>query len=192
MIICAGSIFAVYRTALATICNILNFAINYILLQCIVRQLLRLLHTQYCHWVYHFAVYCTVIAAIRYTLNIAIGYILLQYIVRLLPPFTTHSILPSAIPFCSILYGYCLHSLHTQYCHQLYHFGIYCMVIAVIRYTLNIVIDYIILQYTVLYSFWCHLLHARCCHWLYVFALYCPAIAAIPYTLNIIIGYIIL
>ena len=113
----------------------------------------HLLHTQYCHRLYLFAVYCTAIAIIRHKPNIAMGYMMLQYIVRLLPPFATHKILLSAIPFCSILYGYCHHSIHTQYytqyCHQLYHFAISCAAIAAICYTLNIAVGYILLQYLV-------------------------------------------
>ena len=104
-------------------------------------------HTQYCHWLYPFPVYCTTIAAICYTLNIVIGYILLWYFVQILPPFAMYSILPLAISFCSILYGYCHHSLHTQYFHWLYPFAAYCTTIAIIHYTHNILIGYILLQY---------------------------------------------
>ena len=91
----------------------------------------HLLHTQYCHRLYPFVVFCTDIATICNVLNIAIGYILLQYFVWLLPPFATHSVFPLAISFCSILYSYCHHSLHTQYSHRLYPVAVYCTDIAV-------------------------------------------------------------
>ena len=112
--------------------------------------------TQYCHRLYPFAVYCTAIADIRYKFNPVVGYILLQYIVQILPSFITHSILALAIFFCNILYDCCRHSLHTQYCHQLYSFAyyhwlypfaLYCMTIAIICYTHNIAIGYIFFQY---------------------------------------------
>ena len=96
-----------------------------------------------------FAVNHIAIATIRIVLNIAIGYILLQYIVQLLPTFATNLILSSVISFCSILYRYCRHSLHTQYWLWLYSFAIYCTTVVAIRYTLNIAISYILLHITI-------------------------------------------
>ena len=152
----------------------------------------HLQHTQFCYQLYPFAVYCTAIAAICYTLNIATGYIILQYIVRLLPPFATHSILPLGISFCSILYGYCHHSQHTQYCHRLYPFVVYCMAIASIRYTPNTAISYIILEYIVwlLPLFATHSILSSTISFCSI--QYCTAFAAICCMLDVVIGYMFL
>ena len=89
-------------------------------------------------------------------------------IVQLLPPFTSHSILPSAISFCSMLCSYCRHSLQTHNCHWLYNVAVYCMAIVTIPNTPSY---YYQLNY---------------------FAVYCATIATTCYTLNTAIGYIFL
>ena len=221
MIIYVWIIFAVNHIAIATIRIVLNIAIGYILLQYIVQLLPTFATNLILRRLYPFAVYCTDTAVIHYTLNIGFGYILLQYIVRLLSPFATHSILPSAIffcilplasSFCTILYDYCHHLLHTQYCHWLYLFQ-YILQLLLPFATLNIAIGYILFQYIVqllppfathsilssvisfcgiLYRYCHHLQCTQYCHWLYPFAVFCMAIATIRYTLSISTGYILL
>ena len=45
--------------------------------------------------------------------------------------------------FRSVLYSYCCHSPHTQYCHPLYGVAVYCTTIATVCYTHNTAISYI-------------------------------------------------